>query len=460
MRWKRARAGLGGELYAHLLDQRDACVAEGMDEEAAIAESLRQMGDPVDVGTQLDRVHRPKPQWGALALVGLLLLIGCALSVSLRRVAAADPMLSAPAYYEQRWIIYALVGSAVLLLAYFWDYTSLGRRPLVFFGGGTAALCWLWTHSLLFNGARYQAKYYILFAPVLMALLLYGLRSKKWLGFVACLGASAAFVLAALCIPSVACALLVGMTCVLLTLVALWRGWLGLSQKQAAGLTCGWGAAALALFLLIGARCGDYFRHRIYAVLHPETDPLGRGYLPTVIRALLRGAKWTGEGDLGEVARALGQSTSAVETLLPEIPSDFMLTWVIYRFGLLAGLALVGLLTALIVWMFRKALRQQGMLGCLLSLSAACVLGIQLVLYTAQNLGLSLFGALSLPLLSYGRYTVVNLALIGLALSVFREERLPGQNGLSVRRAGNAEKALIFWRDGDLVIGLSRLRKQ
>ena len=38
--------------------------------------SIAPMGDPVEVGTQLDRVHRPAPQWGMLALVGLLLCSG------------------------------------------------------------------------------------------------------------------------------------------------------------------------------------------------------------------------------------------------------------------------------------------------------------------------------------------------------------------------------------------------
>ena len=61
VRWRRARPALAQELRTHLLDQRDACLAQGMSQTEAEAESLRQMGDPVEVGTQLDRVHRPAP---------------------------------------------------------------------------------------------------------------------------------------------------------------------------------------------------------------------------------------------------------------------------------------------------------------------------------------------------------------------------------------------------------------
>ena len=68
IRWKRAREGTVQELRTHLLDQTDAYLELGMDEDAAALESVRQMGDPVETGVLLDRIHRPKPQWGLLAL--------------------------------------------------------------------------------------------------------------------------------------------------------------------------------------------------------------------------------------------------------------------------------------------------------------------------------------------------------------------------------------------------------
>ena len=61
VRWKRAKAPLRRELETHLLDQQDACLEQGMAPEEAQAEAVRQMGDPVVVGQELDRVHRPQP---------------------------------------------------------------------------------------------------------------------------------------------------------------------------------------------------------------------------------------------------------------------------------------------------------------------------------------------------------------------------------------------------------------
>ena len=72
IRWKKARSPLTEEIRTHLLDQRDAYAAQGMAEDAAQAEAVRQMGDPVALGTDLDRIHRPRPQWGLLALALVL----------------------------------------------------------------------------------------------------------------------------------------------------------------------------------------------------------------------------------------------------------------------------------------------------------------------------------------------------------------------------------------------------
>ncbi len=60
------------------------------------------------------------------------------------------------------------------------------------------------------------------------------------------------------------------------------------------------------------------------------------------------------------------------------------------------------------------------------------------------------------PFLSTGgRYMVVNLLLLGLMLSAFREERLPaGAEGPAAQSSRG--RPLISWRDGDLVIALGR----
>ena len=76
MRWKKAHAVITEEIENHLIDQRNAYMADGADEAAATDKAITQMGDPVTVGAQLDRTHRPKPQWGLMAIAIVFLVSG------------------------------------------------------------------------------------------------------------------------------------------------------------------------------------------------------------------------------------------------------------------------------------------------------------------------------------------------------------------------------------------------
>ena len=64
------------ELCGHIEDQTEAYIRDGMTPEAAEAEAVRQMGDPVSVGLELDHLYRPKPDWKLMALTVVLLLLG------------------------------------------------------------------------------------------------------------------------------------------------------------------------------------------------------------------------------------------------------------------------------------------------------------------------------------------------------------------------------------------------
>ena len=177
VRWRRARPALAQELRTHLLDQRDACLTQGMSQTEAEAESLRQMGDPVEVGTQLDRVHRPVPQWGMLALVGLLLCSGFFIQATvMQQLGRVQP-------YMPTVIVSILLGVAAMAAVYLGDYTLLGRRPVLLYGLGMTGLVLLTvTSEVKAQGVKLDAISYLLLGPVLYALLVYGLRGKGWRG--------------------------------------------------------------------------------------------------------------------------------------------------------------------------------------------------------------------------------------------------------------------------------------
>ena len=51
------------EVEDHIEDQKQAFMAEGMKEEEAEKAAVEEMGDPVEVGVEMDQIHRPKMPW-------------------------------------------------------------------------------------------------------------------------------------------------------------------------------------------------------------------------------------------------------------------------------------------------------------------------------------------------------------------------------------------------------------
>ena len=73
IRWKKAQSPVLEEINNHIIDQKDAFVSDGLNEEEATDKAIAEMGDPIVVGEQLDRTHRPR----LIGLgIGILLVLG------------------------------------------------------------------------------------------------------------------------------------------------------------------------------------------------------------------------------------------------------------------------------------------------------------------------------------------------------------------------------------------------
>ena len=144
IRWKRARPLLVRELERHLEDQRDDFLKEGKAPDEAERLAVEDMGDPVTVGTELDRIHRPRPQWGLLGLTIALAAIGVVLRVLFRQ-----------SYVQQMGIMRFLaslgLGTVAMLGMYFFDVSRLVRHARAVYIGALAlpVLCRVLLLSLI-----------------------------------------------------------------------------------------------------------------------------------------------------------------------------------------------------------------------------------------------------------------------------------------------------------------------
>jgi rod shape determining protein RodA len=143
----------------------------------------------------------------------------------------------------------------------------------------------------------------------------------------------------------------------------------------------------------------DYQKERLSVFLNPNIDPLGAGY--TIIQAKIA----IGSG--GFFGKGWLAGTQSQLHFLPESHTDFIFSTFVEEWGLFGG----GLVLFLYYLLVRQglciAMRTGDHFGRLLAFGISLMLGIQICVNIAMNMGLAPVVGLPLPLMSYGGSSVV-----------------------------------------------------
>ena len=120
IRCKKMCPVIAREVEDHIEDQKQAFLEEGMTEAEAEKAAVREMGDPVEVGVEMDQIHRPKMPWKAILVIALMeILSGIFAAFFLKqsesygyvagirqifRIAMAFPVMILVCYMDYSWI--------------------------------------------------------------------------------------------------------------------------------------------------------------------------------------------------------------------------------------------------------------------------------------------------------------------------------------------------------------------
>lgn len=408
MRWKRARPVAAKELADHLSDQYEAFLDEGMDEEAAAQATAREMGDAVETGTRLDRAWRPRPDWVMLGIVLVVAAAGLVLQYLLRP------------HNDLEWYMFFgkyVAGAACLLAAYFADYTMLGRHCWLLYGLWVV-IGLLLTQGPISMGKLYHLSCWVWFFPVLFAGILFRQRGKGTRGIGICLLSLPAMWFLAMHAPSMAAIMVQTVVCCGMLAAALWRGAFGRRTMGKLALAVSPVLLLLlcALFLIVS---DAHIRDELGNVLHPQRDAAGNGYQGSVIQYLMFGIRFPDcdQQPVGSWLRWDGAT-------------DWVFATAKYYWGWAVVLLILAAAVLLLVWGFRIAQRQTGLLARSVCMGVMVTFALQTLMYVVQNCGIILFTAYGLPLLSYGgMYLCQTMLLLGLLLSAQRSGQL--ESGLA-----------------------------
>ena len=420
IRCVRARESVAKELSDHILDQAEAYEEQGEGHDEAVRRAVCEMGDPVEVGVELDRIHRPQMDVKLIVMVLVFSIAGLCIQYMIGGY--SNSMVNDSRVFLSQFgsqIVVLLMSFGVMSGIYFLDYSFMGRYA--------ERIYWVMTVLFLMikiNGREVNGRIPLLLMLVYLYLpvyagILYQLRGRGCGAVMR--GMGIVFLTAVItyyCSSTLHAALAVyGMQIVLLIL-AVYKGWFAVNKRDTVivivtvlvilPLTFG-------LFSLLNDPSQQFKLHRIDAWLHPEKSPYEAGYTYLWIRDMLAQAK------------LIGSSGSFPYDGIVWTPGldPFIMLEIICTFGILAGTLVMLAFAMVIIHAFRVVRRQKNQLGfmvaaaCFMVLLDNCVEGILI------NTGYYPVTSLQMPFLSSGvGATITYAVLIGLLLSIYRNEKI------------------------------------
>ena len=178
------------------------------------------------------------------------------------------------------------------------------------------------------------------------------------------------------------------------------------------------------------ALASPYRMKRLTGFLDPWADPFDSGFQLTQSLIAIGRGEWFGVG--------LGDSVQKL-FYLPEAHTDFVFAVFAEEFGLLGSLILIALFLALLWRIFKIALRAANVeryFEAYLSIGLGTWLGLQAFINIGVNMGILPTKGLTLPLISYGRSSlIITMITIGLLMRIYHELEVDVQPNKRKRRS-------------------------
>lgn len=421
IRCKKARPYIRQELQNHMEDQIKANILAGMDNERAEKEAVKDMGDPIETGISLDRIHKPQTAWKLLLMIALISIAGILIhTVIAIQINGNDVSAS------NRYVIHVMAGIVVMKVLYFLDYTLLARFSKVI----AATLLGVCLLALLFGSTVNGTKYFlflggrnisvqalVLFYVPIYGGIIYQYHGLGYKGLIKSVIWMVMPVVLVLRLPSIMTAGLMLISMLVMLTIAIQKDWFIVRKKKAiGGLWWIFMVMPVAAFLAAywGNGLASYQKARIQAVISNNGEANG---LTATLRTFLTSNKFVGSS-----------GTDAAE-ILPEFNADYLLVYLSSMYGMIAAVLLCCVLAVLIFAVFNTAMKQKNQLGMMMGCGCGMIFFVSFLINVLENLGALPPTATFLPFLSAGgSYIIVSYGLMGIVLSIYRYKNVYPQH--------------------------------
>lgn len=410
------------ELVGHLEELVDVMVTkEGLSEDQAIHRAIQQMGDPDQIGGQLHQVHKPRTEWGLIALIAVFIGIGLLAMYAVQLV--VDERFS---MIVSNTLLHVSIGVVVMIAFYFLDYRKLQRYSWHLYGFTIFLLLCAELRGHQVNGRSgwiYIGGYFIdvySFTHYLFIIAIAGiiLSSKRdvhkgmWRRAMLSVREAAVYFI----VPGLLFVLgnaipeFIVYCVVLLVLLIVTR------RFELIGMGC---VALVLLFYGMVTIKPMYFSlmmSRLSGYINPAASPDSAYMTMKSLSAIRSAGMW-------------GQGLGAENPSLTYIYSDMLFTYLVYSLGWVAGIAIVTVVLMLAGRIAGIVTKLHDPYAKNIVIGLFSIIGVKFLWSIAMSVGLLPMTSMRLPFIGYGgTSTILEMAVIGVILSVYRrKDMIPRQ---------------------------------
>ncbi len=403
------------ELSNHIYDLKDLYIEKGYDEEKAIDMAIASMGDSCEIGKNLNKEHRYKTEWSLIGLASVIVLIGSIIMYMSSKAQLLEQISI------ERYFLFVVFGIGVMIGIYYFNYIKLKKLAWPIYIVSTLSIFTIFKGNRFFpiGSISISSDFITLFYIIAFVGFLEKDRNKgtfATLKLMAITFASMFFIGSINRNTSQIFILLIA--CSILIFHAVFKNHFGGSKKQQIGiLACVYGCIISFLVIRISeSKIIPLFLSR------GKTDPLNAGWMQVTLD------KWLA------ISQLFGKTVEKVEgndfgLRMPGVASEFVLVNIIANLGWVVGIALVLVIILFIIRMLITTRKVKNNFGFYLSFSACIVLSVEFIINILTNFNLfPMLMSINMPFVSYGGTSyVVNMAFLGIILSVFRVDNLIGR---------------------------------
>ena len=401
MKSEKAKKYIVKELDHHIASEKAYWLKKGLIDSEAEEKAVQQMGSPLLLGQQLNKIHRPKVDWWLLIIVSIIISLGF--------LPLLQDSFQTDTLVMIKKTMMTIIGLCFIIGLMFLDYTKLRKYGWLFYGVALFIQFYLFFFvETLVNGS-----------PILML----GPLSIEdticlpffWIGFACLLSNEKQTVsktILLFAIPYILYLLLYNdhnaLIYSVMVVVMIWINAKGYRKRIK--------ILAPISIILLGSLIyiwlfAENIHNRLMGYSKPEQFTSDEGYFYLIIKQQLQHLNWFGKSDM--------------QLFLYEGHTDFVFLNLLAQYGLVLSFFIILILLLLISRLIAVSNMMKDSFGKLLTIGGIALITIELIYNIGMNFGYLPLAGMPLPFISYGLMpTLIHAIVIGVVLSAYRQKDL------------------------------------